>query len=714
MDITEVDTVRSNSRSRWYPSYRSPLAAPRLIRLPLGSVGAGGWLAFALRAMCDGLTGRLSEVSPFLAEENPWLEPAAAATAGWEEAPYWIRGAYDLGVLADDRRVISEAMRYIDAAIDSQQADGYFGPAFLKDMRGDDGTVTTDLWPHMLMLAPIIHHYEHTGDQRVVPFVRRFFAYCRDMPDDRFIPRSATGFLGWGGEAFGSMRPFLQYVRAGDMIPHVHWLFDQTGEGWLLELAERFYHRIRPAWDEWLDHHAVNFPERFAYDGIFSPQSGKPSDLARTEYWYHQHLSTWGQMPGGIFAADERIRPGCTDPRFGFETCGMVEFARSNYFLGMVSGDPRYAERTEEIMFNHFPVTHTPDFRGVHYITAANQPVLSGTGRQLHRNNRTGDTSYVGYTPMNRCCGHNAGFGWPWFVEHLWMATPDEGLACWMYGASTVRARVGDEGRWVTIHEETDYPFSGTVTFRIEAEGPVAFNLYLRIPEWAQAIEIIGPGGETHRSDRDAGYLLIRDTFSPGDTIRMRMEMTTQVTRWPANGAVSVRRGPLWYSLGIDEEWSEHPDLGNDRYVPPEGWRNQEVHPTSPWNYGLILTEGEDASRLPLNEIGRTPSPLPENPWTRTTAPLRLSVRAKLIAEWGLTNDCFVGALQTGPVASDSEIETVELIPAGCARLRIMVFPEVATDGRGHVWEPGPAEVDPQTMPPNRFDALYPMSRSDQ
>ena len=40
------------------------------------------------------------------------------------------------------------------------------------------------------------------------------------------------------------------------------------------------------------------------------------------------------------------------------------------------------------------------------------------------------------------------------------------------YGPSTVRAKVG-KGEEVTITEETDYPFDGTVRFRIKSDKPV-------------------------------------------------------------------------------------------------------------------------------------------------------------------------------------------------------------------------------------------------
>ncbi|MFZ2653756.1 MAG: beta-L-arabinofuranosidase domain-containing protein [Victivallales bacterium] len=129
----------------------------------------------------------------------------------------------------------------------------------------------------------------------------------------------------------------------------------------------------------------VHFTQRFQYPGVYYALSHDRRHLELTEYWYAQHMGTWGQQPRGIFGADEQVRPGKVDPRQGFETCGMTEFAKSFYLLGQISGDPIYADRTEDIMLNHFPASQAPDLKGLHYLTASNMP-------QIDRSWRDGDT----------------------------------------------------------------------------------------------------------------------------------------------------------------------------------------------------------------------------------------------------------------------------------------------------------------------------------
>ncbi len=139
-------------------------------------------------------------------------------------------------------------------------------------------------------------------------------------------------------------------------------------------------------------------------------------------------MRLYGQFPGGGFVGDENCRPGYIDPRGGIETCGIVEFMHSFEMLTKITGNPVWADRCEEIAFNTFPAALTPDQKGLHYITCANQV-------QLDRDNKSpgiqnGGTMFA-YSPFERyrCCQHNVSHGWPYYAEELWLATPTTACA---------------------------------------------------------------------------------------------------------------------------------------------------------------------------------------------------------------------------------------------------------------------------------------------
>ena len=76
--------------------------------------------------------------------------------------------------------------------------------------------------------------------------------------------------------------------------------------------------------------HNVNIAQGFREPGVYFLQARDQRFLAcgraqlRRRSW-----NLYGQFPGGGFGGDENCRPGYTDPRQGFETCGIVEFMHS-------------------------------------------------------------------------------------------------------------------------------------------------------------------------------------------------------------------------------------------------------------------------------------------------------------------------------------------------------------------------------------------------
>jgi len=168
-----------------YQANRAPLLESPLLKLPLGSVRAGGWLKKQLELMCAGMTGHLPELSHFLADDNDWYGGSADA---WEEQPYWLRGFYNLGILTGDERIRLEAERWIKAVIESRQDDGYFGPTCDKDSPWFDDRTVADLWPHMVMLDLLRSYYEYSGDECIISLMIDFFHWCETIPDEKFMP----------------------------------------------------------------------------------------------------------------------------------------------------------------------------------------------------------------------------------------------------------------------------------------------------------------------------------------------------------------------------------------------------------------------------------------------------------------------------------------------------------------------------------------------
>ena len=76
-----------------------------------------------------------------------------------------------------------------------------------------------------------------------------------------------------------------------------------------------------------------------------------------------------------MFGSDENTRPGYDDPRQGIELCGIVEHMNSDEHLLRITGDIFWADHVENLAFNSYPATVSPDFKAVRYITSPNMVI---------------------------------------------------------------------------------------------------------------------------------------------------------------------------------------------------------------------------------------------------------------------------------------------------------------------------------------------------
>ncbi len=681
-----LDTPPSGLHNPYYPGNRPPLLASPFSKLPIGSIVPRGWLRHQLELEAEGMTGHLEEISKWCKfQDSAWASPEGQGKFGWEELPYWLKGYGDLGYVLKDETITRHARRWIDAVLSSQEPSGYFGPRANKT--GLEGK--PDLWPHMVMCNVLESFYEYTGDPRVLPFLTRYFKWLDSLPSQDF----GAGY--W------------PKIRFGDNIQSIYLLYNHTGEPFLPGLATKI-HQNMARWDGGvINWHNVNIAEGFREPAVYYQQSGEARLLNAAERNYQTVMSLYGQFPGGGFAGDENCRPGYTDPRQGFETCGIVEFMHSFEMLTKISGNPLWADRCEELAFNTLPAALTPDLKALHYLTSANQVQLDTKNKAPELDN---GGNMFGYSPneVYRCCQHNVSHGWPYYAEELWLATPDRGLCASLYAASEVTATVG-AGAKVKITEDTDYPFGQTVTLRFTMKEPLEFPLYLRIPRWCSDPAVRINGKSVPAQTRPLSYLVLTRTWKPGDKLSLELPMRISVRHWlKSKDSVSIDYGPLTFSVKIGEKWS--------RYGGTEQWPEWEVFPTSTWNYGLVL-EGDSPARS--LQLVRKKGPLPAQPFTPETAPLQIRASARKIPAWKQDWYGLVGKLQPGPVRSEAPVKTITLIPMGAARLRLSSFPVIGSGADAHEWAaPKPQPVSASHCNPSDkleavTDGLEPKNSND-
>ena len=700
-EISIVDSPDTIETNKHYVSNRLPLQPSKLIKLPVGSIKPKGWLLEYFNRQKKGLTGRLGEISAWLdKKDNAWLSKDGKGKWGWEEVPYWLKGYANIGYITDDKEIIDEAKIWIEAALDSQRENGFFGPNFAwesyiaeedrNNELGIEKRKSIDFWPNMIMLYCLQSYYEYSKDDRVIQLMTKYFKFQFDIEEKDLL----------------SNDHYWARIRGGDNLHSVIWLYNRTGEKWLLSLAEKIYRRTAnwtsrghnlekienpmrlekregfewPIWyKDMIDWHNVNIAQCFRTPAQYYLLNGDKKYLKATYDNFNIIREHFGQVPGGMFGGDELSRPGYDDPRQGIELCGIVEQMNSDEHLLRITGDTFWADHIEEITFNSFPASVSPDFKAVRYLTSPNMVVSDS---ETHWPGISNHGPFLNFNPFSsRCCQHNHTQGWPYFTENLWMATPDNGLAAVIYSPSKVDAKVGDNTN-VSIINKTNYPFSNDLIFEIKTDKSDNFPIYFRIPSWSKKSTIM-INGKTINTPIEAGkYLKINRKWSNGDVVNLVLPKNIFVKRWEKNhNSASINYGPLTFSLKIKENYVEKPseetaihDSKWQKGADKDKWPTYEIYPGSDWNYGLILDKSSNYSF----EVIERDWPKNNFPFTNKSAPILIRAKARKIPDWKMDKTTgLVGELMDSPVESDEIDEIIELVPMGGSRLRISSFPVI-------------------------------------
>ena len=650
--IRVVDRPDNTSQSNNYVNSRAPLRQQSFIKLPVGSIHPAGWVGRYLELQRDGLTGHLGEISAWLDKENnAWL--TSGGDHGWEEVPYWLKGYSDLAYILGDKKMLKETKLWIEAILNSQRPDGSFGPV---NMHGDK----PELWAQMIALSTLQTYYEYSGDERVIKLMTNYFKWQLTIPDDKFL------------------EDYWENSRGGDNLYTVLWLYNRTGDKFLLDLA----HKIRRNTADWCqptslpNWHNVNIAECFREPATYYMLTGDKAMLHASYNVQHLIRRTFGQVPGGMFGSDENARLGYIDPRQGVETCGMVEQMASDEIMLRFTGDPYWAENCEDVAFNTYPAAVMPDFRSLRYITSPN---MVQSDSENHSPGIANSGPFLSMNPFSsRCCQHNHSQGWPYYSENLVYATPDNGMAFVMYAACTADVKVADNKK-VTVTETTNYPFDENITITID-KGKAEFPLYLRIPTWTKNAEVYVNGEKQTVAPVSGKYYCISREWKKGDSVSLRVPMSLSMRRWQVNkNSVSVDYGPLTLSLKIkeryvkrdsketaihDSQWQKNADASQ--------WPTTEIYADNPWNYALYLNP---ANALGDIEVVKKPWPADNFPFTLESVPLEFKAKGRQVPSWTLDVTKLCGVLPDECAPKAATLDDITLVPMGAARLRISAFP---------------------------------------
>ena len=584
-----------------------------------------GWLKRQLEIQAEGLSGNLHKIWPDI-RDSAWI---GGNREGWERVPYWLDGFIPLAYLLENEEMIATVKKYIDAIISAQEDDGWICPCE-KDKRAK-----YDTWATQLICKVLKVYYDCSRDERIPQVIYRVLKNYYEL-----LKSGEIKLFTWG-----KYRWFESFIS-------LNFLYEKYGEDWIKDLAKIIkeqgfdYNTTAENWEKpshvWkLNTHIVNMTMMLKSEAV-------SHDLLGEEYTDNAEklrviLDKYNSTAFDGFTGDEVLSG--LDPTKGTECCAVVEQMYSYEEIFAHTGDNKWAERLEVLAFNALPATISEDMWTHQYVQQVNQIACQKTMIMAPWSTNGPYAHTFGLEPNFGCCTANFNQGWPKFA-----------LKPFMYKGNTIinvvmlPSVLNDNG--VTINLETNYPFENKMHYSIASDKN--FDFVIRIPSFAKNLKVNGENVET----KDLTFAI-----NSGKTeIEIEFDAKPYLKSRP-NDLYVLQMGSLLFSVPIayEKKMREYTKKGVERKFP---YCDYEFMPTSPWNYGYADADFE----VVFNGIS-------DIPFSQKNPPVKIKANMQQI-NWGLKFPYRSIARKTPKSTKPiSDIQSIELCPYGCARLRMTEMP---------------------------------------
>lgn len=493
-------------------------------------------------------------------DTQTWVTKNSGAGAG-EVSGNWIDGFVRMAYYTGNAAALTKANNYITAVVNAAQANGgYAGNMAAADRYKRLGR---DLFSDSRISMALLAYYELASDTNPAGAAAALDAVksTAELYMANYTPAKRPFNFAAGETPLAVNGHSLMFVDVCE------WLYRITGDRKYISYATFLYDDFSlsptPSSDTdtgtgpvdtkigtaltspiFLGHGAhvaehLRVPLFLAYNDTRAPIGQVATKLLAT---MQNHIVPSGAMVSCESVCGDVLNP---DPFQGCEYCATTELATSLASAVEKTGQMKYADMLERLVFNAAQAARLQNGTKIAYLSSSTLPRATSATMNLPAPNNDGGRWQ--FSPAHQmggsCCSGNAVKLMPYYVASMWMRTATgNGLAALHFGPSVVSTTV--KGVGVTITEETEYPFSDTITFRIQTAGAVTFPLYIRIPSWAGTTTVNAPGatvatvGDTRK--------VTKAWATSGDTVTVTFQNPIRTATCP-NNEVAVNRGPLLY-----------------------------------------------------------------------------------------------------------------------------------------------------------------------
>jgi hypothetical protein len=479
----------------------------------------------------------------------------------------WLEAMAHLYAHTRDPQIDAQMDSLIQVIVKAQQPDGYLSTNItLRGLERWKEPRNHEMYNMGHLLTAAAAHHQATGKKTLLAVASRVTGYLYSLLHP--LPASMAHF-----GAPSNLMGFLDLYRVtGDrrLLELAQIMVDSRGS--LAGGTDHFQTRVPLRKETRAVGHAVHATYLYAAAADVVAETGDAGLREAVERIWRDVATRRVYITGAVGPLDPGITPrrDIANEAFGAdyelpnrrgynETCANIGNALWNWKMLAVSGEVRYADALENILFNSMLSGMSVDGRNWFY---ANVHRRYGSEVDLMRNEtlvRWHDTAQKP-SADSYCCPPNLLRVLTSLDTYAYGLSPG---AVWLnlYGASSF------EGHGLKLKQETEYPWDGRIRLTVQAAPSAEIALRLRIPEWSGKSSLL-VNGRTISPPVPGQYAEIRRRWKPGDSVELTLDLTPRLMQAnplleTSRNQVAVVRGPIVYCL-------ESPDL-------PAGVRVSEV-----------------------------------------------------------------------------------------------------------------------------------------
>jgi DUF1680 family protein len=238
------------------------------------------------------------------------------------------------------------------------------------------------------------------------------------------------------------------------------------------------------------------------------------------------------------------------------ESCANIGNILWNWRMFLATGEARFADVMELTMYNSLLAGVSLDGKSYFYTNPLcvihDIPFTLRWSRERE-----------GYISFCNCCPPNTIRTIAEISNYVYTIS-EKGLWINFYGSNQLNTKLSD-GSAISLNQQTDYPWDGKISIKLDECPDQKFSVFLRIPGWALNAEIRINGKKQGITVKSGTYAELSQKWKKGDQIELILQMEAQLVEAnplveEVHNQVAVKRGPVVYCI-------ESADIPADRRI---------------------------------------------------------------------------------------------------------------------------------------------------